>query len=104
MVHDTQSPLSAAKALVSRLMQMRQLWEDAAQNYFDPTRFMLALQNCITTSRTVTFILQSHKSEIQNFEGWYKPHQERWKLDPIMCWARDARNSIEKRGDLETYS
>lgn len=21
-----------------------------------------------------------------------------------MCWARDARNSIEKRGDLETYS
>lgn len=97
-------PGAAADAMVRRLLQMRQLWEDAAQSYFEPDRFMLALQNCITTSRTVTFILQSHKSEIMGFEDWYRPHQDRWKADPIMNWAKNARNSIEKRGDLETYS
>lgn len=104
MVLNITKPIPAARALLGRLMQMRQLWEDAAQNYFEPSRFMLALQNCITTSRTVTFILQSHKSEIYDFEKWYAPHQDRWKNDPIMKWAKDARNTIEKRGDLETHS
>ncbi len=97
-------PVRAAKAVIARLLQMRQLWEDAAQNYFEPSRFMLALQNCITTSRTVTFILQANKSDIPEFDAWYEPQRVRWSGDPIMRWARDARNSIEKKGDLETYS
>ena len=104
MVTHTKKPIKAAKAMIARLMQMRQLWEDAARNYFEPNRFMLSLQNCITTSRTVTFILQSNKADIPNFDGWYEPHRQRWSSDPIMRWARDARNSIEKRGDLETHS
>ena len=83
---------------------MRQLWDDAAKFYFHPTRFGLALQNCITTSRTVTFILQSNKAEIPDFEEWYRGYQDKWAQDPIMRWAKEARNSIEKRGDLETYS
>ncbi len=95
---------NAAKAVISRLLQMRQLWDDAAAAYFDPERFQVALQNSITTSRTVTFILQSNKHEIEGFDEWYAPHQERWRGDPIMTWARDARNAIEKRGDLETHS
>ena len=65
---------------------------------------MLALQNCITTSRTVTFILQSNKNDIPNFDSWYQRHVERWSADPILKWAKEARNSIEKRGDLETHS
>lgn len=76
---------------------MRQLWEDAASNYFEPARFMLALQNCITTSRTITFILQSNKADIPNFDAWYAVHVMRWAADPIMKWAKEARNSIEKK-------
>ena len=83
---------------------MRQLWGDAADNYFEPSRFMLALQNCITTSRTVTFILQSNKADIPNFDDWYAAHVSRWATDPIMKWAKDARNAIEKQGDLKTHS
>ena len=94
----------AANAVIKRLLQMRQLWLDAASAYFDPSRFQLTLQNCITTSRTVTFILQAQKSEIDGFDDWYAPHQDRWRSDPLMVWAREARNSIEKRGDLETLS
>lgn len=97
-------PKKAAKAAIDRLLQMRQLWEDAAESYFDPPRFMLSLQNCITISRTVTFILQSNKAEIPNFEPWYANHVARWAADPVMKWAKNARNSIEKQGDLEAHS
>lgn len=97
-------PAKAAIAVLNRLLQMRQLWDDAAASYFDPARFQLNLQNCITVSRTVTFILQSNKSEMNGFDGWYEDHVNRWRADPIMSWARDARNSIEKQGDLETRS
>ena len=104
MITATPQPKKAAKAAVDRLLQMRQLWEDAADNYFDPNRFMLALQNCITTSRTVTFILQSNKADIPNFDQWYSAHVARWASDPVMKWAKDARNSIEKQGDLSAHS
>jgi hypothetical protein len=83
---------------------MRQMWHDAAASYFDPSRFQLNVQNCIVISRTTTFILQSNKHEIEGFDEWYTPYQERWRNDPIMNWAKEARNTIEKRGDLETYS
>jgi hypothetical protein len=83
---------------------MRQHWDDAAASYFDPPAFQLALQSCVTVARTVTFILQSNKREIPNFEVWYSVFQEKWGEDPIMRWARDARNSIEKQGDLGVHS
>ena len=97
-------PAQAAKATIQRLFQMRQLWEDAAKYYFDPPRFQLSLQNCIMVSRTVTFILQSNKGHVEGFEAWYDTYKARWTNDPLMCWARDARNLIEKQGDLVTHS
>lgn len=83
---------------------MRALWEQAARDYFKPAAFQLALQNCVTTSRTVTFILQNHKHDIDGFDEWYEGYQESWRADPIMRWAVDARNKIEKQGDLEMHS
>lgn len=97
----------AAEALsnvINRLGHMRKYWEEANSDYFNPERFLIALQGCITTSRTVTFILQSNKTSFPAFEDWYAVYQEKWSQDPIMVWARDARNVIEKRGDLETLS
>lgn len=95
---------AAGRAVVNRLWQLRRLWEDAAEAYFDPARFYLALQTCITTARTVTFIIQSNKAAVPDFDTWYGAHQERMGADPIMVWARDTRNSIEKQGDLEGHS
>jgi hypothetical protein len=89
---------------ISRLLQARLTWDEAAANYFDPDRFLLSLQNCITLARTVTFVLQANKNGIPNFERWYEPYQEKWRNDPVMVWAREARNAIEKRGDLTTRS
>jgi hypothetical protein len=104
MTDKIRNPAKAAEAVVQRLFQMRQLWEDAAKSYFDPPRFQLDLQNCITVSRTVTFILQANKEHIDGFDDWYATHRLRWNNDPIMRWARDARNAIEKQGDLTTHS
>jgi hypothetical protein len=52
----------------------------------------------------VSFILQSHKSAIPNFEAWYGPFQSKFDADPLMRWAKNARNKIEKQGDLQTLS
>lgn len=94
----------AAINVMKRLLDMRRLWNEAADAYFEPAKFFLMLQQCITTSRTVTFIVQSNKAAFRDFEPWYASYQERWRNDPIMTWARDARNTIEKQGDLETHS
>ncbi|MCB1420242.1 MAG: hypothetical protein KDJ74_15065 [Notoacmeibacter sp.] len=94
----------AARAAIDRLLQMRRLWENAARAYFEPSRFLLEVQNCLMTSRTVTFIIQSNKDALPGFDQWYAAHQERMKADPIMVWAKDARNKVEKQGDLSTHS
>lgn len=92
------------RAVIGRLKQMHALWGQAATAYFEPDAFRLALQQCIMTSRTVTFIVQSHKAAIPDFDAWYGAFQEAWRSDAVMTWARDARNKIEKQGDLETLS
>lgn len=94
----------ALKSILERLRQMNRLWHKAEESYFDPPSFRISLQNCITTARTVTFILQSHKAAIPGFEEWYRPHTERFASDHVMRWAVKARNKIEKQGDLETLS
>ena len=103
-MQNSTTTLAAAKAVLSRLLAARQLWDDAANAYFDPPRFLTTIQNCITTSRTVTFILQANKHEIAEFDKWYGQFIDAWAKDPVMVWAKNARNAIEKRGDLETYS
>ena len=53
----------------------------------------------------MTFIIQKNKSEIPSFDPWYKANVLiPWSDDPIMSWAKDARNVIEKEGDLDLQS
>jgi hypothetical protein len=96
--------IESAKNVETRLRYVRLLWEEAAQKYFEPEAFTIALQNCITTARAVTFILQANKASFDDFEDWYAVYQNRWRADPVMRWSVEARNAIEKRGDLEKLS
>ena len=52
----------------------------------------------------MTFILQNNKSVIPDFDRWYENWQELFRADPLMTWMKDARNKIEKQGDLEAKS
>ncbi|MBO9501203.1 hypothetical protein [Brevundimonas sp. A19_0] len=95
---------NAVGAVLRRLGDLRQLWHQTRSAYFEPDKFRLGLQSTIATARTVTFILQSNKAAIPEFKAWYEGVQSRFKSDPIMRWAVNARNKIEKQGDLATLS
>jgi hypothetical protein len=91
-------------AVDQRLDDLHRLWHQAADAYFDPDAFRVAIQSAIQTIRTVTFILQKNKAIIPDFDRWYGEWQKTLGADPLMVWMRDARNTIEKEGDLDTHS
>jgi hypothetical protein len=100
-LHDTACPLAAVDR---RLEDVHRHWHSAERAYFEPHAFRVAIQTAIQTLRTVTFILQSNKHLIPEFDRWYEPWQEKLKADALMRWMVDARNKIEKQGDLEAHS
>jgi hypothetical protein len=97
----TACPLAAVDR---RLADSHRFWHQAETAYFDPDGFRLAAQSAIQTLRSVTFILQKNKRAIAGFEQWYGGWQKRLATDELMRWIVDARNRIEKEGDLETHS
>ncbi len=87
-----------------RLNDAHRLWHQAEDQYFDPDGFRVALNACIQTLRSVTFVLQKNKGSITGFEQWYSGWQERLGKDNVLKWSVEARNQIVKEGDLELHS
>lgn len=88
-----------------RLADLAHLLGSCSSTYFEPDLFRLNINQFLTTARTVTFLIQKDKASIPDFSHWYseavlKP----WSDDPLMTWAKDSRNQIEKEGDLELHS
>lgn len=74
------------------------------EGYQDPDEFRTQVNACIQALRNSTFVLQSEKDRIDDFEAWYEPWREVMKADPVMHWLHDARTKVVHRGDLETES
>lgn len=88
-----------------RLNDLFQLICQTDQTYFDPELFRLNINNAITTARTVTFLIQKNKASIPSYEDLYRSHVlEVCGSSPLMKWLIDARNKIEKEGDLAIHS
>jgi len=88
-----------------RLRDLAQLLRNCGETYFSPDRFRQNTNQFLQTSRTVTFIIQKNKVTVPDFDAWYKANVlQPWATDPVMSWAKDARNMIEKEGDLEMQS
>jgi hypothetical protein len=93
-----------------RLEQAHQLWHDAESRYFDPETFPTYLNSCIQALRSVSWVLQKHKNAFADFDTWYGMKdkdgewQARMRADAVMVWLVQARNRIEKQGDLEGKS
>lgn len=88
-----------------RLRDLARLLQNCGETYFSPDLFRQNTNQFLQTSRTVTFIIQKNKAEIPEYELWYKRHViDPWGNDEIMKWAKDARNTIEKEGDLDMHS
>ena len=87
------------------LRDLAQLLKNCGGTYFSPDRFRQNTNQFLQTSRTVTFIIQKHKASNPGFEAWYQGAVVGpWKDDKVMSWAKDARNVVEKEGDLEMHS
>ena len=88
-----------------RLSDLSHLLQSCHATYLDPDLFRMNTNQFLQTARTVTFIIQKNKDTIPGYDQWYsaavlKP----WGQDKVMQWAKEARNSIEKEGDLELNS
>jgi len=91
-------------AVDKRLDDVRVAWIEALRNYNKPDEFRRGLNTCVTTLRTVTWVLQKNKSNVPDFQPWYEKWQERMRQDEVMHWLHVARSYIEKEGDLKTLS
>jgi hypothetical protein len=88
-----------------RLRDLAHLLINCGDTYFSPDRFRQNTNQFLQTSRTVTFIIQKHKATIPDFDTWYKENVLLpWADDRVMLWAKDARNVVEKEGDLDMQS
>jgi hypothetical protein len=88
-----------------RLRDLANLLKNCGETYFTPDLFRQNTNQFLQTSRTVTFIVQKNKTSIPDYDTWYKTNVVApWGNDNVMLWARDARNVIEKEGDLVMFS
>lgn len=100
--HDEeQCPLAAVDR---RLSDLHRFWHQAERTYFEPDEFRLAIQAAIQTARQVSFVLQKNKELIPDFDEWYAERRKVLAAVPLMRWMVEARNRIEKQGDLEANS
>jgi hypothetical protein len=96
--------LAAVSAAGRRLEQAHQLWHRALESYPSVDDFCLAVNNLLQTLRTVTFVLQKSLKHRDGFDAWYADRQREMNDDAVMRWAVEARNHIEKEGDLDLRS
>jgi hypothetical protein len=87
-----------------RLGEAHRLWHQTADAYGDAEGFRTNLNAAIQALRNVTFVLQSEKRVIPDFDKWYEGWRDRMKADPVLRWLIEARNQVVKRGDLEAKS
>lgn len=88
-----------------RLEDLSRTLISCGASYFNPDLFRQNVNNFLQTSRTVTFIIQKNKSSIKGFDTWYKNAVvSPWECDAVMQWAKNARNTVEKEGDLVLHS
>lgn len=88
----------------ARLRQAHLLWHQALDRYPDADAFCTNLNACVAALRSVTFVLQKEAKREAGFAAWYDEWRERLRMDAIMRWLVDARNRIEKEGDLDVHS
>lgn len=88
----------------TRLRQVHTLWHEAAQSYAVPDLFVPRLNALLQAARSTTWVLQKEMSRDDGFGAWYGQWQDQMREDERMRWLVDARNKIEKQGDLEMNS
>jgi hypothetical protein len=88
----------------TRLRQAHLAWHETFEAYPDADEFCRRLNAVIPALRSVTWMLQKEKHGDPDFDSWYEAQQREMNADPKLRWLVEARNHIEKKGDLEPHS
>lgn len=88
----------------NRLRQVHDLWHEMQVAYPDSDAFVTKLNACVQAARSVTWVLKKEVKHQTWFADWYAQWEVRMKADARMRWLVQARNTIEKQGDLDTAS
>jgi hypothetical protein len=100
-VQTTNCPIPTAHG---RLREFHHFWHEALVAYGDPDGFAFNLNALVQAARNVTFLLQSEKEHLPDFERWYATWQARLGADAVAAWAADARTTVVHKSDLERSS
>lgn len=103
-IEETESGKCPIPNTHQRYLEAHILWHQVIDNYQDPILFSTYINASIQALRNITFILQSEKKNIPDFDLWYQVCRDNMRNDPIMKWLQQARNIIVKQGDLEKSS
>lgn len=95
------NPLSPPRR---RLDQVHALWHRALDGYTSVDDFVVSINSLLQAERTVTWILQKWLRHRPWFGDWYPERQAAMSADPVMRWLVQARNHVEKEGDLDLHS
>lgn len=87
-----------------RLEQSHLMWHQCLEAYHDADPFQANLNATIEALRSVTFMLQSEKSAIADFDVWYEGWRTKMKADSALAWLQNARTTVVHKADLETTS
>jgi len=88
-----------------RLSDLAHLLQNCHATYLDPDLFRMNTNQFLQTARTVTFLIQKNKDTIPGYDAWYAGAViQPWGCDEVMRWAKEARNKVEKEGDLDLNS
>ena len=73
--------------------------------YYHNSRFFrFALNAFVKSFREITFMIQTYKSLIPNFDNWYKTKQDEMKSDRLLKWLADSRTTVVHKDMLKTNS
>lgn len=87
-----------------RLYEASKFWSDCDGNYHDLKEFVASLNALIQSLRNLTFIIQSYKSIIPDFDDWYTAKQDEMREDIYLRWAHESRNIVVKSSNLKLKS
>ena len=87
-----------------RLKESAKFWYQCADEYHSLDDFLSSLNALVQSLRNITFILQSNKNLIPNFEDWYSKQVNALESDEPLKKLNDARVEVVHRGDLKLKS
>ena len=93
-----------SSTIEQRLYETSKFWSDCDKNYHDIKEFITSLNALIQSLRNLTFIIQSYKSVIPDFDDWYTAKQNGMRNDTFLRWAHESRNIVVKSSNLKLKS